>query len=195
MIRGATMTGKTTERPGPGALVMIVGPSGAGKDTLLRLVRGMLGADGKVVFPRRSVTRESSSFEDNEVVSGPDFERNASSGNYALWWRAHGHGYGISRSIDGDLAAGRMVVVNVSRAIIGDARRRYERAFVVLITAPAEVLAARLATRNRDSDGDLQARLERVPPGPSFIADATICNIDSAEDRARELVRFLSSVG
>ena len=42
---------------GPGWLVLIVGPSGAGKDTLIKIARRNLANEGRVKFPRRVVTR------------------------------------------------------------------------------------------------------------------------------------------
>lgn len=43
---------------GPGRLVLVVGPSGAGKDTVLTLARD--ACRGTVLFPRRVVTRPAS---------------------------------------------------------------------------------------------------------------------------------------
>lgn len=188
------MAREAPERIGPGALVMVVGPSGAGKDTLLARARNMLAGDDGIAFPRRCVTRAPSAFENNEQVSGADFESVAASGGYALWWRAHGHGYGIPRAIDEDIALGRVVVVNVSRAIIGEAARRYEKGVVALITAPPDVLAGRLAARRRSSDRDLGDRLRRASFGLRRPADITICNVGAVEERAHELAGFLSDV-
>ena len=54
---------------GPGRLVLVVGPSGAGKDTLIDLARAACAGDNRIVFARRVVTRESSDAEDNEPVT------------------------------------------------------------------------------------------------------------------------------
>ena len=138
---------------GPGRLVLVVGPSGAGKDTLLAHVRAACRDDATVVFPRRVVTRLASAFEDNESVSETVFRKSAAAGEFAFWWSAHGHFYGIPASIDRDIAAGRTVVCNVSRTTVAAVRGRYARVVIVLVTAPEEILLQRLTARNRTSDG------------------------------------------
>ena len=178
-------------RVGPGALVLVVGPSGAGKDSLLSAAQAMLADDARIVFPRRSVTRESSAFENNVAIARADFDRAVAAGEYALWWRAHDNGYGIDKSIDREIEAGRVVVVNASRTIIGDARQKYERPAVALITAPADVLAARLAGRRRDSDGDLGDRLKRSSLATESEPDLVISNVGTVEEGARTLARFI----
>jgi ribose 1,5-bisphosphokinase len=179
---------------GPGALVLVVGPSGAGKDTLLGAAQTMLAADDRIVFPRRAVTREASAFENNAAITRADFDRAVASGDYALWWRAHEHGYGIAQAIDADIGANRVVVVNASRTIIGDARQRYQRLAVVLITAPADVLTERLAARGRDSDGDLGGRLKRAALGTVGEPELMISNVGAVGDNARKLAEFIAGL-
>ena len=84
-------------------------------------------------------------------------------------------------------------MINVSRTIIAEARQRYQRAFVVLITAPAEVLAQRLAARKRDSDGDLGKRLQRAAL-ETDDADLVIFNVGAIEDNARKLAQFIAGL-
>lgn len=148
--------------PRNGLLVLVVGPSGAGKDSVIGYCRDRLAASGRVVFPRRVITREESGeTEDHATVSEDDFHRMVAEGAFALHWRAHGLGYGIPASIADDLAAGRSVVVNVSRSVIDEARRRFPPVLVASVTAPVEVLADRLARRGRESPERIQFRLER----------------------------------
>ncbi|MDD1528001.1 phosphonate metabolism protein/1,5-bisphosphokinase (PRPP-forming) PhnN [Bradyrhizobium sp. WBOS7] len=180
---------------GPGRLVLVVGPSGAGKDTLLRLAQAACANDLSVVFPRRAVTRESSADEDNVALTSDEFRRAREHGEFAVHWDAHGHSYALPRDIDDHISAGRTVVANVSRTVIGGLRQTYVNVVVVAITAPPEVLAQRLAARARQSDGDLAERLTRSIDDTTAQADITILNAGSAEDHSRELVRVIRSEG
>ncbi|WGS22549.1 MULTISPECIES: phosphonate metabolism protein/1,5-bisphosphokinase (PRPP-forming) PhnN [unclassified Bradyrhizobium] len=176
---------------GPGRLVLVVGPSGAGKDTLLGLAKTACADDRNIVFPRRLITREASASEDNEEVSAEAFQRAVAGGDYAMHWEAHGHRYALSRAIDDEIRAGRTVIANVSRTVISAARRNYANVVVVLITAPPDVLAARLAMRARASDGRLEQRLARTIDETTASPDFTIVNSGTAEYHARQLVRVI----
>jgi ribose 1,5-bisphosphokinase len=176
---------------GPGRLVLVVGPSGAGKDTLIGLARAACGGDGNIVFPRRVVTREATAFEDNAQVSFEAFGQARDNGEFAVHWEAHGHGYALPRAIDDELRASRTVVANVSRTVIEAMRRAYADVVVVSITAPAEILGQRLAARARGSDGQIADRLGRAVDGAAAAPDATIDNVGSAETHAQELLRII----
>jgi ribose 1,5-bisphosphokinase len=177
---------------GPGRLVLVVGPSGAGKDTLIRGARTACMDDPAIVFPQRVITRPASESEDNLCVSEGLFDRMLTAGGFALWWQAHAHHYGIPSTINDNIRAGRTVVCNVSRTIIGAARRRFACVTVVLVTAPAEVLEERLAKRSRTSDGDVAARLRRaVPSTDDGDSDVVIWNVAEPERGIRELLNAI----
>ncbi|MCU1667071.1 MAG: phosphonate metabolism protein/1,5-bisphosphokinase (PRPP-forming) PhnN [Pseudonocardia sp.] len=176
---------------GPGRLVLVVGPSGAGKDTLLGLAKAVCADDPKIVFPRRVITRQASASEDNEEVSAGTFQEALARDEYATHWEAHGHCYALSRTIDDDIRAGRTVVANVSRMVIVAMRRAYADVVVVLITAPPNVLAERLAMRGRSSDGKIEHRLHRTVDDAAAAPDVSIVNISSAEYHARQFVRIV----
>ncbi|MHC2436374.1 phosphonate metabolism protein/1,5-bisphosphokinase (PRPP-forming) PhnN [Bradyrhizobium sp. USDA 4451] len=176
---------------GPGRLILVVGPSGAGKDTLLGLAKAACAGDRDIVFPRRLITRQASASEDNEEIGADAFQSAAAAGDYAMHWEAHGHRYALSRTIDDEIRAGRIVIANVSRTVIAAARRNYANATVVSITAPPDVLAARLAARARSSDGLLAQRLSRAVDESTATPDFTIVNSGTAEYHARQLVRII----
>jgi len=176
---------------GPGRLVLVVGPSGAGKDTLLGVARAACADDRTVVFPRRVITREASASEDNDEVSIGTFQEALARGEYAMHWEAHGHCYALSRAMEDEIRSGRTVVANVSRTVIGAARRAYADVVVILITAPPNVLAERIAMRARSSDGMAENRLRRTVEDASAVPDVTIVNTGSAEYHARQLVRVI----
>ena len=174
---------------GPGRLILVVGPSGAGKDTLLGLAKAACTDDPGIVFSRRVITRQASASEDNEEVSAGTFQEALARNEYAMHWEAHGHCYALYRAIDDEIRAGHTVVANVSRTIIPAMRRAYADVTVISITAPPNVLAERLAMRSRSSDGKIEHRLSRTVD--EAAPDVTIVNTGSAEFHARQLVRAI----
>jgi ribose 1,5-bisphosphokinase len=191
MTETLTISTRQSDLIGPGRLVLVVGPSGAGKDTLLGLAKAACAEDSGIVFPRRVITREASASEDNEEVSAGTFQEALSRGDFAMHWEAHGHRYALSRAIDDDIRAGRTVVANVSRTVISAMRGAYADVVVVSITAPPNVLAERIALRARGSDGRLDQRLNRTVEDASAAPDVTFVNVSSAEYHARQFVRIV----
>jgi ribose 1,5-bisphosphokinase len=176
-----------------GGFVLVVGPSGAGKDTLIDLAKAAFAGDARVIFPRRLVTRPVSAFEDHDTLDEATFEAGVEAGDFALAWRAHGLGYAIPGETLALARSGSLVVVNISRKLVEDARTRLPGVAVVEITASFDTLARRLTARSRGEDGDLAKRLARSAGIAPVQADLVIRNETIPEAAARELIAFLAS--
>jgi phosphonate metabolism protein PhnN/1,5-bisphosphokinase (PRPP-forming) len=173
-------------------LVAVVGPSGAGKDTLMAGARAALARDARFVFARRAITRPADAGgEDHVPVDRAQFIAARDAGGFALWWDAHGLLYGIPRSIEAEMDAGRVVVANLSRAVLTDAASRY-RLRVLQITAPLPVLAARLAARGRESAADIAARLAREVALPAGLDVDPVQNDGTVDEGVARVVAMLS---
>lgn len=165
-----------------GVLVLVVGPSGVGKDTLIEGARKALEGDGRFSFVRRLVTRPADAgFEDHVSLEAAEFAAAAAAGRFALSWRAHGLDYALPIGVDTDLALGRVVIANISRHAVGAALARYPRCRIVEISAEISLRAERLARRGREDRDQIAARLARegaiLPEG---VAPLVIDNSSSA---------------
>jgi len=169
-----------------GRLFTVVGPSGAGKDTLLA---GVCAAPGGPHWVRRVITRpESAGGEPFEGVSAGEFARREAQGDFALVWRAHGLAYGIPRAELAALEAGRDVVFNGSRGAMAQAAAVFPGLRVLHVTAPPAVLAARLAARGREDAGDVAARLARaVEPFPAGLPVTEVLNDTTPDEGVARL--------
>jgi ribose 1,5-bisphosphokinase len=173
-----------------GRLVLVVGPSGAGKDTLIAAARSALEDDRRFVFVRRVVTRTAGAAEDHDSVSQEEFAAREQAGGFALSWRAHGLAYGVPAEITDELHAGHVVVVNVSREIIRSARTQFAGTSVVAVDATAEVRARRLAGRGRESSDEIEARLQR----DLLVSDPRAIRIDNSGALADSASRFVAAL-
>jgi len=147
-----------------GRLVLVVGPSGAGKDTILRHLEATLPLHADIAIARRYITRPADPDGERHVpVTHAAYAALQSSGAFVLGWESHRLLYGIGQEILSCLDAGMTVVVNGSRAHVKDARARFAGSLsVVLVTASPDVLARRLAARNRETRDEIAARLART---------------------------------
>ncbi len=185
------MTAAAPPRPAtPGRLIAVVGPSGAGKDTLIDAARA---ARPDLVIVRRVITRPADAGgEDFDGIAPADFARRREAGDFALSWDAHGLSYGIPARYLGEVRAGRTVIFNGSRAALPAALAAAPDLRVILVTAPVATLAARLAARGREPLAGIAARLGRagfaLPPG---IAATEVVNDGPL---ATGLARFLAAL-
>ncbi|CTQ69607.1 Ribose 1,5-bisphosphate phosphokinase PhnN [Roseibium alexandrii] len=181
------------DKVGPGRMILVVGPSGAGKDTLMAALKDRVKDNDSVVFARRAVTRDAdASSEDHDTLSRSDFETLVSAGNVALSWEAHGLGYVVPQSYDRAIRDGKTVIANGSRKVLKEASEKYETAIVLLITAPVEILAERLAARGRETGEDIEARLKRADLEPDNVDNLVrIENTGTPEEGVADMLRAL----
>lgn len=176
-----------------GRLILVVGPSGAGKDSLIAAAAEKLSADTSYYFPKREITRPSDAGgEDHIEVSVEDFHATRESGGYALSWEAHGLCYGVSAVFNQRIESGATVVVNVSRSVPDAARGKYPNLRVIFVTAPLDILAQRIASRGRESIEQVEARLLRAKIAMPQGSDVTVINNAGAlEDAVARFVAVL----
>lgn len=161
-----------------GRLFAVVGPSGSGKDTLIDAARQ---ARTDLVLVRRVITRPSfAGGEDFDGVSEAEFERLATSGAFALHWRANGLRYGLPAASIDLHRQGRDVLFNGSREAMVQAAQLYPDLTVIRICAPSQVLMERLLARGRETREQIEARIARA----SFDLPSSLKVIDIRNDGA-----------
>jgi len=181
-----------------GRLVAVVGPSGAGKDTLLSAARAALESDPRFVFARRAITRPAETLRHAGAEAHIPFSEAAfiaarDAGEFALHWQAHGLHYGIPRVIERDIERGRLVIANLSRGALAEVPAAY-RLRVMMISAPPAVLAARIAGRGRESPAEIARRLERAASLPPGLEVEEIRNDRTPEEGAARLLGALRAL-
>ncbi len=154
-----------------GTFIAVVGPSGSGKDTL---IREAVARRPDLVAARRVVSRPAhDATEIFDSVNPAEFACRRAAGLFALDWQAHGLSYGIPAAVGQAMEAERHVLANLSRAAIPAARSRFRPFRALVVTAPAAVLASRLAARGREDADAIRVRLERAgyapPQGPDVV--------------------------
>jgi ribose 1,5-bisphosphokinase len=173
-------------------IVYVMGPSGAGKDTLLRYARERL--DGQpVAFAHRYISRPPVAGDENHIaLTLAEFHARRAHGLFIMDWEAHGLFYAIGREIEAWRQAGLVVVVSGSRAHFERALAGSPAVMPVVVTASPEMLARRLAQRGRESEAAIAGRLRRDPARAlAHPALVTLDNSGAVEEAGERLVALL----
>lgn len=145
-----------------GIFIAVVGPSGAGKDTLLTRTADQLRDCHNISFARRIITRQSDGLtEDHDSLDTPSFLAAENRGAFCLRWEAHGLLYGLPKSVLEDFASGHIVVANMSRRALETAAQLFGAIDLIEITARPELLVKRLAARGRETPDEIRSRVKR----------------------------------
>lgn len=179
-----------------GKLILIVGPSGSGKDTLINWLAEKLATNERVMFVRRTVTRKNDgSTEDHHTLSSEQFEAVEQAGKFAVTWNAHGLRYGIPIGVLAHTKTGGIAIANGSRRALPELARAFGDILVINLRVDRATLAARLADRGREDAEQIQRRLRRMdtPISEQFdtIQIDNSGNIDAAGSAALGIVSDL----
>lgn len=176
-------------------LFYVMGPSGSGKDSLLRALRERLRRDDRIVVAHRYITRAADENEASVALSAEEFRRRVDLGCLALHWKSHGLHYGIGVEIEQWLAQGLTVIVNGSREYLPQAVARYPRLCAVHVRVKPEVLAARLRKRGRESEEAIARRLARATQAFDVPTGCRLVEIDNSGELADSAAAFAQLVG
>ncbi len=177
----------------PGKLVLVVGNSGSGKDSIMKGVKERYPSDLiSLYLTQRYITRPYSDTEDNIAVTPEDFKIMSLQGKFVLEWHIYGLDYGVPIEIDEWLKKGHPVLVNVSRSIIKKARKIYQNIVVAFIDVPFEITLKRVKERARESGIRLEERILRARQN-QYIPDADFI-VDNSGDLEDAINEFLSNL-
>ncbi|HSO48775.1 MAG TPA: phosphonate metabolism protein/1,5-bisphosphokinase (PRPP-forming) PhnN [Rhizobiaceae bacterium] len=172
-----------------GTFVAVVGPSGAGKDSLIRHAQSAFASNDRLMFVRRTVTRQADpGAEDHDSMSAGDFDAAEAAGAFAATWRAHGLAYGIPVAALDHVQQGGIAIANCSRGALPAIREKFGELVVIHVTAPPEVLAKRIAARGREPAAEIEARVRREASGLEQIGN--VVTIDNGGELELAAARF-----
>lgn len=149
--------------------------------------------DNRFTFPRRLITRPADAGgEDHEEVDEQGLADLDAAGELALYWCAHGLGYGIRKASLRDLGAGCAVVINVSRGVVDQTRAAFPRVHIFNITASKAALRARLQQRGREDARTIEVRIARAL---SYrVAGNDVTEIANDADLSTGIERFVAAL-
>lgn len=190
------MSGAVNTATSGQGLFYVMGPSGSGKDSLLRALRERLGPEDRVVIAHRYITRDADANEASVSLPAIEFQRREALGCMALHWHSHGLHYGIGIEIETWLAQGLRVIVNGSREYLAQAVARYPALCAVHVRVNPEVLGARLRQRGRESETAIAARLARAAQAFEVPSGCQLVELDNSgllEDAAGRLAALVGA--
>ncbi|TDR82981.1 phosphonate metabolism protein/1,5-bisphosphokinase (PRPP-forming) PhnN [Paludibacterium purpuratum] len=157
-----------------GRLWYVIGPSGAGKDSLLAYARERLSGQARLVFAHRYITRPADAGGENHIaLSEQEFQCRERHGCFALCWRRHALCYALGGEVETWLAQGLDVVVNGSRSTLAAAAAHFPTLTPLWVLASPAILSARLRARGRETPAAIERRLREaagfVPPCGSLV--------------------------
>lgn len=183
--------------PDPGLLIVISGPSGVGKDTVLRRLF-QIAPDLKysVSYTTRPPRPGEVEGESYSFVSEPEFLRLIEQREFLEWAKVYDHYYGTSRRrVDDALGQGEDIILKIDVQGAAFVRRRKPDGLFIFITPPStHELLNRLTGRNTESPAALAIRQREalVELGLAKEYEHVVCNRD-VDETAREILAKIAA--
>ena len=180
----------------PGRLVVITGPSGVGKGTLIKAV---LPRIPDTVLAKSATTRPMRADEEQGreyyFLTPGEFEERVKKEDFIEHVGYGGNRYGTLKSeVEGHLNSGRNVMLEIEVEGARNIRRQMPEALLVFITPPSlEELRRRLAGRNTETEAEMKARLDRareeLAAQPEFDYIVVNKDVDQAVDELERTIK------
>jgi guanylate kinase len=184
--------------PRPGLLIVISGPSGVGKDTVLRrlfqLAPDLKYSVSYTTRPPRPGEVDGRSY---SFVSEPEFLRLIERREFLEWAKVYDHYYGTSRArVDDALERGEDIILKIDVQGASFVRRRKPDGLFIFITPPStDELLSRLTGRKTEAPDALAIRQREalVELGLAKDYEHVVCNRD-VDETAREILAKIEAV-
>ncbi len=179
----------------PGFFLCIVGPSGAGKDSLIDAAREQLPS-GRFEFARRIITRDAGKpGEIYDSCTEAEFDAKQRAGEFLVTWQAHGLNYGLPGNLRQAQAHGKHIIANGSRSILQTLKHFVPNLIIIEITAPIDILARRILQRGRETETEIRERLARkVDPLPDDLPVYTIHNDKTLQEAIHQFMNVIHEI-
>jgi len=181
----------------PGLLIVISGPSGVGKDTILRRLF-QLAPELKysVSYTTRAPRPGEIDGQSYTFVTEDEFKRLIEAKEFLEWAQVYDQYYGTSRKrVEDALARGEDIILKIDVQGAAFVKKRKPDALFIFITPPStDELLQRLTGRNTESPAALERRQREalVELGLAKDYEHVVCNRD-VEESAREILAMIAA--
>jgi len=180
-----------------GLLIVLSGPSGAGKDAIMRL------AQGRRPSLRRSISVTTRPPRPGEVegreyffCAEEEFRQRAARGEFLEWALYLGHLYGTPRSwVKENLAAGGEVVLEIDVQGARTVAESHPDPVLIFVAPPSwDALAERLRGRQTENEQELRRRLEHAKREWQEVCEGRLFHYVIENDRLEEAVHCFHAI-
>ena len=186
-------------KEGQPLLIVLSGPSGAGKDAVLTRMREL---GHQLHYTVTATTRAQRPLERDGVdyifLTSQRFDRMVSQDGFLEWAQVYGHRYGVpKKQVRDALRAGKDTVIKTDVQGAATIRRQTPDALLIFLVPPTlEELEPRLRQRKTEGDVDMELRLRtaRAEMGHAAMFDHVVVNHDGRLDEAvQRLVEIIAA--